>query len=382
MDGRTESISCQFCPTVRPSVRPTLRAPTATRLLPPMRTRLWALVVAGWLPVWGLYTTLILTAHQGSSVHVAAMVAFKAVLCAALLGVPVAKLAARLAWPHPLRPGFVAIHVVAAAVYSFAWLVLMGLLDRAVGALPGPMHLAGASGPPAFAFIGTGMWFYVMVAGVSYATSAAERAARAEAVAARSQLAALRAQLNPHFLFNALHTVVQLIPREPRRASQAAEQLAGLLRSAIGEDRDLVTLREELAFVERYLEVERLRFADRLESRIEVPDELRDAVLPSFALLTLVENAVRHGVEPSVSPTAVTISATSVGDALRLEVRDTGAGGEPARAAEGAAGGTGTGLARLRERLAVLYGSRARLEVSLAPGAGCTAELLVPRNEP
>src|SRR4026208_1160253 len=99
-----------------------------------------------------------------------------------------------------------------------------------------------------------------MVSGVVYASEATERASKAEAIAARSQLAALRAQLNPHFLFNALHTVVQLMPVDPKGASRAAEQLAGLLRVTLEQDRDLVLLAEEWSFVEKYLELESLRF--------------------------------------------------------------------------------------------------------------------------
>jgi LytS/YehU family sensor histidine kinase len=124
---------------------------------------------------------------------------------------------------------------------------------------------------------------------VSYATSATERAARAEAEASRAQLSALRSQLNPHFLFNALHTIVQLIPREPARAAQAAEQLGGLLRDTLEEDRDVVALAEERAFVERYLAVQRLRFGDRLSVRIDVSPEADQSLVPSFALLTAAE---------------------------------------------------------------------------------------------
>src|SRR3954469_8653114 len=114
------------------------------------------------------------------------------------------------------------------------------------------------------AFVVMGIWLYTSIATVAYVTAATARAAYAETMAARTQLAALRAQLNPHFLFNALHSVVQLIPRDPARAASAAEEVAGLLRATIEEHRDVVTLEEELAFVRRYLGVERMRFGDRL----------------------------------------------------------------------------------------------------------------------
>ena len=112
--------------------------------------------------------------------------------------------------------------------------------------------------------------------------------ARAEAVATSTQLAALRAQLHPHFLFNALHTVVQLIPVEPAKAAEAAEMVAGLLRTSIGEERDEVPLDDEWRFVSRYLAIEQIRFGDRLRIRSEIPPDVLDEHVPSFALQTLV----------------------------------------------------------------------------------------------
>ena len=232
----------------------------------------------------------------------------------------------------------------------------------------------GSAGYFLIGYLILGVWLYVMVAGVSYTAIATERAARAEANAARSQLAALRSQLNPHFLFNALHTVVQLIPREPRRAAQAAEQLAGLLRGTIEEDRDLVPLAEEWAFVERYLELERLRFGDRLRVHVEMTDGARATLIPLFAVQTLVENAVRHGAAPKVEPTDLFIRAGTENGTLVVTVRDSGDGASTAQME-----GSGTGLKRLRERLAVLYGDAAQLDVANEPSGGFLASLVIPR---
>jgi LytS/YehU family sensor histidine kinase len=221
-----------------------------------------------------------------------------------------------------------------------------------------------------------GCGLYLMVAGVAYAVGAAVPAAKAEAAAARSQLAALRAQLNPHFLFNSLHSVVQLIPREPKLAAQAAEQIANLLRTTIEEDRDLVPLSEEWRFVERYLAVERIRFGDRLQVRSEISADAGDATLPSFAIQTLVENAIRHGVEPRVESTEVSIEARMTGRTLTITVRDTG----PGVMDRPESGSGGTGLARLRERLAALYPGSARLDVSSGTPGGFTATLVIPQS--
>ena len=335
------------------------------------RPWVWLQLLIGWLPVGALFTLLILTGHPDTRLLGASLIALRMMVAAAALGLAVRRLTDRLPWPHPLRPRFVAVHLVAAAFYAIAWLLLNGLIESLLRG-----QAAIVIGPGIGPYLILGVWLYVMVAGVSYAARATERAARAEAMAARSQLAALRAQLNPHFLFNALHTVVQLIPREPRRAAQATEQIAGLLRTTIDEDRDLVSLAEEREFVERYLELERLRFGDRLQVRLEIPAEAEATLIPSFALLTLVENAVRHGAAPRVEPTAITVTAGATPEALTLTVHDTGDGPSPGRLT----GGAGTGLKRLRNRLAALYDGRARLDLATGPGGGFTASLEIPRS--
>jgi hypothetical protein len=330
---------------------------------------IWLPLIIGWLPMWALYAVLMSSAH-GVSLVSAGIISARAIAVAAALGLLVQRLTTRLPWPHPFRPSFLAMHFAAAVVYAVAWQGLAAAFEALVH-----LHLGGHTFAR-FQFVGflvTGIWMYVMVAGVAYAAGATERAARAEALVARSQLAALRAQLDPHFLFNALHTLVQLIPREPARAAQATEQIAALLRTTIEEDRDLVSLAEERAFVERYLDLERLRFGERLLVRIVVSEAAGAALLPAFALQTLVENAVRHGAAPRVEPTTITIEGGLAEGVLTVTVRDTGAG-----ASEQQLGAGGTGLRRLRERLAALYGDRARLDLAGGAGRGFTATLVVP----
>jgi len=344
------------------------------RSTPASRTLVWAqLVLFGWLPVWALYVLLaspVNPIHGNMPIGSAAMGALIAVVIAAALALLVLQLTERLPWPRPMRPGFVACHVAAAIAYSLLWLSIKGgvelLLHR--GTLLG-FHLFFV---PNFVL---GIWMYIMVAGVSYAVRATERAARAEASAARSQLAALRGQLNPHFLFNALHTVVQLIPLEPRRAAQAAEQIAGLLRTTLEEGREVITLEEECAFVERYLELERIRFGERLDVRMDIAPASQRALLPCFALQTLVENAVRHGAAPRIEPTTITIVGSVTGNQLTLAVHDTGAGAQPEQLEQSG----GTGLQRLRERLAALYGTAARLELKNGARGGFSATLAIPQ---
>ena len=329
----------------------------------------WLQLSIAWLPMWALFAAIIVIVH-GNSLADAAIGSLRMVGPGAALGILVYKFASRLPWPHPFRLAFVAMHLLAAVLYALSWYVLICVIDSLV-----LRRLVLQIGPGNAVFFLTGIWLYIVVAVVAYANLAAQRTAKIETQAARMQLDALRAQLHPHFLFNALHTVVQLIPTDPRAAARAAEQLAGVLRTAIEEQRDLIPLAAELAFVERYLAIEHIRFGERLHVQIEVDTASRQALVPSFALQTLVENAVRHGATPRVEPTQIRIAATLGERVLALKVTDTGAGAD-VHAIET---GSGTGLRRLRERMRWLYGERARLDLISEPGSGFAATLTLPQ---
>ena len=349
------------------------------------RRVIWVQLLIGWLPLWALFALLIHTAHHVSLVG-ASHVAVRMVLSAALLGFFVLRFAERHPWPVRITPSFVAVHLVTAIVYSISWNLLNSLIESAVRG-----HLVLAVGIGVASSVMMGIWLYIMIAGVSYTTIATERAAKAEASAAKAQLSALRSQINPHFLFNALHTVVHLIPREPKRAADAAEKLAALLRSTIESDRDLVTVSEETSFVTRYLDIERIRFGDRLDVKMNVAETSLDATLPSFALQTLVENAVRHGAAPRIEPTTIYIDTSVSNATLTAIVRDTGQGVIPnevrdllssqadSSAASQPQNDRGTGLKRLRERLAVLYRGKASIQVN-SSGDGVVATLIIPQS--
>ncbi len=330
------------------------------------RRVVWVQVLIGWLPIWGLFTALIILMHGGHAAH-AGLISLRMIIAAAGLAVVVHKFTEKLRWPARITVAFVLIHFAAAFVFSFSWLLLNSAIEsvvRGVIAIVIPYGIV--------SMIMLGVWLYVMIAGVSYSVQATERAAKAEATAAKAQLAALRSHLNPHFLFNTLHTVVHLIPREPKRASAAAEELAALLRSTIDTDRDTSTMAEELAFVEKYLGIERIRFADRLRVRIDVPDDARAAEVPSFSLQSLVENAIRHGATPREQATDITIAARVAGANVVVTVSDNGAG------SGAVASSNGTGLKRLHERIAVLYGGTARLEAGPVATGGWTASMTIP----
>lgn len=329
---------------------------------------LWLQLAIAWLPMWALFTALIVIAH-GLPLGAAAIASLRMIVPGAALGVGVYKFTSRFPWPHPFRLGFVGAHVVAAIAYAIAWFLLVGLIDSVV-----ERRVVAADVPSAGAFVLTGIWLYIVVAGVAYANRAAQRTAQLQAHAARMQLSELRAQLHPHFLFNALHTIAQLIPSDPRTATRAAELLGETLRTALDEPRDLIPLARELALVEQYLAIERLRFGARLAVNRAVDAAPSNVLVPSFAVQTLIENAVRHGAAPRVETTQLTISARTEGDFLLLEVADDGAGTDLAAIERG----TGSGLRRLRERLRWLYGDRANLSIATAPGQGFLATLRLP----
>jgi two-component system LytT family sensor kinase len=297
------------------------------------------------------------------------MVAHLVVGCA--VAVAVFRLVPRVPWPRPIGWRFVAFHIVAAPAAAAVWIFASALFEPLVG---GRSEVSFARRFQEMMVIGD--FFYVLVAGLSYSAHGARRAAQAEAIAAQTQLATLRSQLQPHFLFNALHTIVQLIHIEPRRATEAAELVADLLRRTLEEQRDEVPLGDEWRFVSRYLAVEQMRFGERLVVNADLPPGLESERVPSFALQTLVENAVQHGAAPRVAPTEIAITGTRSNSELVISVRNSADGEEPRTNGNG----TGTGLARLRERLSVLYGDAATLVSRPTAAGGYEAVLTIPQN--
>ena len=287
-----------------------------------------------------------------------------------VVGYCVNRFARRVPWPsRGFRLRFAFKHFGMAAACVFVWYVLASVVGHL---LYGEPMEAGFD-----EMMVIGGYLYIVIAGVSYAVESSARAKQAEAAAAQMQLSALRAQLQPHFLFNALHTVVQLIPSNPARAVEAAELVADLLRTTMEDDRDVISLGEEWAFISRYLELEGIRFGDRLRVHPAVDPQLLDVRVPSFALQTLVENAIRHGAAPRVAPTDIIISATGTRSEVKLTVRNTG----DTTASNGASQGTGTGLKRLQERLAAMHGNAARLTYGARDNGDYEAVVVVPREE-
>jgi signal transduction histidine kinase len=205
-----------------------------------------------------------------------------------------------------------------------------------------------------------------------YRAHAAE-AARLQAQLAEARLAALRMQLNPHFLFNTLHAVSALVERDPAGVRRLVARLSALLRHVLDSGtRQEVSLGEELAFLRDYLDIQQIRFQGRLEVDESVPDDLRDSLVPNLVLQPLVENAILHGVGRIEGCGRIDIAARRDGEYLVLTVRDNGPG------VEGNGRTGGVGLANTRERLAALYGDDATLSLEPAPGGGLIAGVVLP----
>jgi signal transduction histidine kinase len=230
----------------------------------------------------------------------------------------------------------------------------------------------------------TGVLLYGGIAGAAFGLESSARlrderarAARAETLRARAELAALRAQLNPHFLFNTLHTVLGLVRRDPALAEEALQDLGDVLRYALDVQRgdDRVALRDELAFVDRYLAIERVRLGDRLRVEREIEGGALDGRLPAFTVQPIVENAIRYAVACRAQGGRVRIEAR-IDDAaercLRVTISDDGAGAPPTPS------GAGLGLALVRQRLEAAFGAGAEL-LAQTTDAGFVVTLRVPQ---
>ena len=192
-----------------------------------------------------------------------------------------------------------------------------------------------------------------------------------------ARMAAMQAQVEPHFLFNTLASIDHLIETDPPRASQMQKNLITLLRASMPSMREsnplAHNLGREMAVIRPYLEILKVRMEDRLQADIRVPEGLLSADFPPMMIQSLVENAIKHGLEPKAEGGRLTVSAEIVHGKLAVTVADTGMGFGKADTA-----GTGIGLANIRERLQLLYGDRASVVVTDNQPSGTTVTLTVP----
>lgn len=196
-----------------------------------------------------------------------------------------------------------------------------------------------------------------------------------------ARLDALQRQINPHFLFNTLNSIASLIRSEPELAREMIVKLSRILRTLLRERDAFVPLEEELAFTDDYLDIEVIRFGEKLRVVKDITEEALHLEVPSMLLQPLIENSIKHGLEPRLNGGTVTLRGRVIEGLLLLEVEDDGVGIAPERAVEPgamASGGTGIGMRNVRERIQVLYGGRGEVEVTSRPGRGTSIRLHLP----
>lgn len=297
--------------------------------------------------------------------------------------------------PHLFRR--VTFHMLMSLLFCVAWatcgkvlhFILMLVFDRAMfekAIAEGAKQFWGALAIDwlswVFITLPFGVAVYLCVVGIEHASryfiEARERdvqVARLSEQLAGARFAALQAQVNPHFLFNTLNTIAVLVRDNEREAAvRIVEQLSEVLRASLSSHRENeVTLGEELDLVRQYVAIEQARFSDRLRPEFNIDDPLLMAIVPSFSVQTLVENAIRHGIAKQPDAGRLIVSARKDGDMLEITVADDGVGIDPAAVMP-----EGHGIANTRERLRALYGAKATLEIMKRTEGGTIATLRLP----
>jgi signal transduction histidine kinase len=278
-------------------------------------------------------------------------------------------------WPiaRPHLATRIPLHLVFSLLFCAAWAgagtVLRMLLEPK--SLDGGLAIHFASW--LFITLPFGVAVYLAVVGIEHAIRYFAEASRLSEQLTGARLAALQAQLNPHFLFNSLNTIAVLVrDGDSREAARVVEQLSDVLRRTLSRKENETALEDELELVRQYLAVEQARFSDRLRPHFNVDASTLGAAIPAFALQHLVENAVRHGIARRTEARRVAITVRRDGDTLELTVEDDGPG-----IADDAPQTAGHGLENTRERLRTLYGDRASLNVTRKE-QGTIARLRVP----
>src|SRR5438067_2144956 len=273
----------------------------------------------------------------------------------------------------------IAVHLLAGTAFAVLWAACHVTIDSFFSGesrLLAPFNLA----RNVFVMLDKELLVYFIIVLISHAAVYYQRYREGELRASQAQLQALKMQLHPHFLFNALHAISALVHRDPEAADKMIARLGDFLRLTLDSSATQeVPLRRELEFLNCYLEIERVRFNDRLTTSVEVDPRVLDCRVPNLILQPLVENAIRHGVSQRTAAGHVRVRAERRGDVLRLQVTDNGAGLSTVAAAHARrATKGGVGLSNTRARLQQLYGSAYRFELSDDPRGGVTATLEIP----
>ena len=276
---------------------------------------------------------------------------------AAVLAPPIWWLTRRLPWERADRWWFLPAHVAGAALFTWSWYVTiayaLGLASWAAGGTFDPAFLQGAA---LHWEAMTAVVLYCAIAAGCYVTRATDEAGAARALQHAAEMRALRAQLDPHLLFNTLHTLLELVRSGDARAEEAIDRFASVARyvsDGRAPGRDLVPLADEWRMTADYASLEQLRLGPRLACCFHLDEGLEAVRIPALSLQPLVENAIRHGIAPRPGPGSIDVTARRRDGRIHIEVRDDGRG-----AGTGTAG-QGTGLDLVRRRLLTQFGTAA-----------------------
>lgn len=301
-----------------------------------------------------------------------------------LLSLPALRLARRYQLERGRWQGALLVHLVAGAAFSLAWMTVRAGVEhwQTRGEMQ-PVSFATAFGQALVAtfFVNQLIYWAIVIVGHAFAYYAKfhERelhTAELETRLTQARLHALQMQLNPHFLFNTLNAVASLMHKDVEAADRMITQLSDLLRYTLeSTEAQEVTLRQELDFLDRYLEIQQARFGARLAVRREIDPETLEAQVPNLVLQPLVENALDHGIAPHARPGQVILRARRREDRLELEVQDNGSGLSAVHPPP-----EGIGLSNTRARLQQLYGTASRFEFSNVAGddSGLLVRVTIP----
>ncbi len=359
--------------------------------------RFWLAYALAWIPYAASYTVIFL--QQGSPLNSAVIDALINVISAAVIGLLVLWVCGRLSWSHYKRLWFFPTQIALAIVYASLWVTMVSLIFT--------LWISLRNGKFTFVFLQSyalqweffsGLMIYATLASLSYvmqisadlreeerrARETELRAARAEALHTRAELAALRSKLNPHFLFNTLHTLMALVRDNRAEAEVAIERFSSMLRYLLRRQNDSgpdvtsaeTTFAEEWDFVKNYLELEKLRLGSRLVVEAKIDPAAFDAVLPHLSLQPLVENAIKHAVAPRALGGRISIAASLTDEDLVLSVSDNGNGATSEQLEQS----SGLGLKLIAKTLSTQYEGRARFAIESSPNKGFTVRLRIPQD--
>jgi signal transduction histidine kinase len=365
------------------------------QLLPRDRTKRWLLALGAWTLIVLVYATRSGIARGSSSLESSAAGGWAGALAGsvalwgawALLAPLIVEVDRRLPVGRDTIGRRLLLHVPLSLAFAAAQLSLTGGLERLLGAPHESFWLSDGAGDALLRLVTSwALVIYWSIVGIFLAFEHQEhvknrqiKTVELEKLLAESRFDTLRTRLHPHVLFNALNAISAHVEDDPRTARWILEQFGSLLRLSLEHDREPeIPLERELAYVETYIDLQKVRFADRLEVITKIEPEVRRAFVPTFILQPLVENAIRHGIATRTTPGQIAIHAWRENGSLRLSVRDDGPGLPDGWNLDR---GLGEGLSNTRERLERLYGDDQSLDIAGKPGSGVHVALTLPFRE-